>query len=748
MTEAKRIHPLTLARKRCNLSQKLLAELSGVSLPTVQRAESWKPVGAESRRLLCDFFSDRFHRQVDVQELGLIYEDAQTSAEVNEQTQKGTNQPQQSLLSEQRLLEKAHGALAEYLERQQLQLLNALVPGSMNLRVGDVVSQKGLFIPPPWEELQGMSPITNLIEYLIEALIAGERILLLGDAGQGKTTILKYIFTLMVDGYLDKLHNSIPIPIYIPLREFSFREGSGLEALWNYLAEDFPLSFEDFGTLVRNGRIVFLFDGFDEIKGELTQHFINERAASKIFTYPSILSCRKSFFEFYLSMTALQEYYPQWVVLQPLTLNHSTIQYITVFCEQKQKIFPRKSITAPEKIVEIIRGNQELQDLAQRPLLLIMMLDLFTEPRETLGDDWSATKLYRKYTEKWLKNEAAKPDSVLKWYEKEMLVQEIAWLTYTAKASPSSSYRLSQNDTFTQRELSSFVKHIAPLYPHLTERQLLDDLCFRTLLAVSEGDRYYFLHKTFQEYYVAKYIYERMASREQSLDAIGHVLQEFLPFEVATFLKQMLEAKDIRPAEKDVIVDNLLRVYQHYSGDDLQSLTVRQHASHYLALVRTRRAIQFLEQAWKQEPNKWVQRGIMVGLALYAEKADVLEQYIKIIQNDAEAASINLGYHLVYYGDQAPESGYYDQGGSRCDGTLRAIFRHLKNERHKNSWILDIVTLSMLLEQRGRSILSPYEEEIAFLEEFFKKDHREHSNLLQQEKERLAKTIGEILING
>ena len=136
----------------------------------------------------------------------------------------------------------------------------------------------------------------------------------------------------------------------------------------------------------------------------------------------------------------------------------------------------------------------------------------------------------------------------------------------------------------------------------------------------------------------------------------------------------------------------------------------------------------------------------MVGLALYCERPDILEQYIQIIRDDNEAASINLGYHLVYYGDQIPEAGYYDQGGERCDGTIRAIFRHLRNERHRNSWVLDIATLATLLEQRGISILSSHNEDVPFLKEFLNKNHMEYSDIFQQEQKRLAKIVGGILL--
>ena len=657
--------------------------------------------------------------------------------------------PQHSSVPENSILDTSRPALASYLRQQQTHMLDALASGSTNLRMRDIVGEGGLFIPPLWEELQLITTSMDVVKYLIDSLIKGQQVLLLGDAGQGKTTLLKQIFTLLVDQFLDQPQNLTPLPFYIPLREFSSLAGNATDVLWKYIGDDFPLSFETFTSLVRSKHIVFLFDGFDEIMGELTQQSINERAMSKLFAHPSILSCRKSFFEFYLSMSTLHEHYSRWVVLQPLALNSAVTQYISLFCQQKQKKAVQKSASNVEKIIQTLQGNQELKDLVQRPLLLVMMLDIFTDPKEMGESEWSVTKLYRKYIEKWLKNEASKPDSLIKWTEKAVLAQEVAWFTYTAKASALSPYGLNQNVTFTRSDISFIVKGIVARYPDLTEAQLLDDLCFRTVLDVSEGESYYFLHKSFQEYLVAKYIFERMRSRDQHQDtvaAIGEVLQEFLPFEVVTFLKEMLDERDGFHYEKDLIANNLIKVYQHYKGDDLRSVTIRQHASHYLARLGTRQAMLFLEQTSKEEPNKWVQRGMMVGLAFYCNRTDILEHYIKIIRDDQEAASINLGYHLVYYGDQGQELGYYDQGGEKCDGTIRALLRRLSNERYTNGRVLDILTLSTLLEQRGLSALAPFKHQLPIVKEFLSSDHQAQNDIFQQEKRRLSEILkGEIV---
>ncbi|MBV9691550.1 MAG: NACHT domain-containing protein [Ktedonobacteraceae bacterium] len=723
---------LRLQRELQGWSQARVAEKIGT---TVKRVSMWE----------CgDTIPGRYYQEALIRLFGKNAEELGFFKEEQQEQQISNVAPTTDSTPSQNILQASYQILAKYLQQQRAHLLDSLAPGSTILWVKDIVGDHGLFIPPPWKMLQGTSTFTDLVEYLIDALVKGQKILLLGDAGQGKTIVLKLIFTLLVKRFLDKPVAASPLPFYIPLRDLPAMTGNAIDLLWSYVCDEFPLPFDDFVSLVRSKQIVVLLDGFDEIKGELTQHSLNERVASKVFTWPSILSCRRGFFDFYLSMSALKEYYSQWVELQPLKLTQSVTQYITAFCQQKHDHPLQNTIATSEKIIKFLLGSRELQDLAQRPLLLVMMLDIFTDSNEISENTWNVTKLYRKYTEKWLKSEAAKPDSVLKWNEKDTLVQEVAWQTYTARNSVSSPYRLNQNETFTYNDLSSAVQNIASRYLPITEAQLLDDLCFRTLLAVSEGESYYFLHKSFHEYYVAKYIYNRLRIKEHSADAttnIGLVLQEVLPFEIVGFLKELLDSREIPLNEKGLIVENLIRVYQNNMEDELRAATIRQQASHYLACLGTARAIQFLEQNYEREANKWVQRGMMVGLALYCDKPNVLEQYIKMVREDPEAASINLGYHLVYYGDQAQELGYYDQGGERCDGTIKSLFRRLGNEKHKNGWTLDLLTLSSLLEQRGMVILDSYKQQHSLLREFLAKDYQELDNTFQREKGHLRKIL-------
>lgn len=602
-----------------------------------------------------------------------------------------------------------HEQLVRYMQHQQMRLCDSLTSGSMHLRVGDVIGSNGLFVPPHWEGTIEANPSSDLCSKLMDLLCQRQSVLLLGEAGQGKTTLVKHLFVLLAERFTRD--SAAPVPIYISLRELMLSfVGNPLDVLWEQVGIDFPLEYEDFISLARSRRILFLFDGFDEMRGEITQQSVNERASSKIFTYPSLLSCRKSFFDFYLSHSPIKEMYARYVELLSSPLSASWKQYINAFLQRQQRE-SQAILPSSETIITLLETNRELSELAQRPLFLLMILEIFTSTKKMEGT-WTVNKLYRNYTEGWLKNEAAKPDSVLRWSEKQALLQETAWHTY---------HVLKQRGTFMYDELMRFIGAYESRYPGRTGVQLVDDLCFRTLLSV-EGEDYAFLHKSIQEYYVARYVWERMRSHEQehAWEKIEQALSTSLPFDVALFLKQSLKESTL--GEKDAITSNLVKVYQRNQAADPQCIVIRQQASHYLTSLDSPRAIQFLERVCEQESDKWVQRGIMVGLALYCRRQDILDRYVHIVRKDAEAATINLGYHLVYYGDLPTGTDYHVDHIGRCERTIVALFRHLKDKHYYQiGWSLDILTLSALILQKGLSILE--ENDLAFLNAFCQQKH-------------------------
>jgi transcriptional regulator with XRE-family HTH domain len=90
------IHPLAQAREDKNLSQKALADATGLSEKTIWSAENGKPVGPYTRKKLCKYFKKT------AQELGLVVKKRkndisaenlpiQVSEQTNDETNKGAS---------------------------------------------------------------------------------------------------------------------------------------------------------------------------------------------------------------------------------------------------------------------------------------------------------------------------------------------------------------------------------------------------------------------------------------------------------------------------------------------------------------------------------------------------------------------------------------------------------------------------------------------------------------------------------
>src|SRR5690348_10133800 len=65
------IHPLQQARRKLGIKQKVLADLTGLSEPTIKRAESGKPLDDYTITAICDYVTRRYGRKVEAGEFGL-----------------------------------------------------------------------------------------------------------------------------------------------------------------------------------------------------------------------------------------------------------------------------------------------------------------------------------------------------------------------------------------------------------------------------------------------------------------------------------------------------------------------------------------------------------------------------------------------------------------------------------------------------------------------------------------------------
>ena len=440
-----------------------------------------------------------------------------------------------------------------------------------------------------------------------------------------------------------------------------------------------------------------------------------------------MLSCRITFYEFFLRISRIQAIYHNKIRLKNLKFEQ-VYSFIHAFCQ-------RANIPDPQEVIETIAESNALLEIVKRSLLLVMVLDIIPKsglPKKTLR---STAELYEEYTNGWLMTEATRAGVLLRRNEKHFLMKTIAWEMQknpqgTNDQEPNFSVSISRNDL--DKVLKDFLEQpLGNSYIQWPPFDLVDDIIQHSFLVPSKNsEEFYFSHKSFQEFYAAKHVFYVLKTNPPTVE---QVLGEHLPVEIAGFLKEMLKSDKLKPREMNLIGENLEKTY----SNNIQSTNIllREQACYYLASLGTPKSIKFLEKIYTNEPDKFVQRGILVGLSIQCKRQDIMDKYIRVLRQDHDADLINLGYHLIYYGDSPFENDYVDKGRPKCDGTIRAIVRHLRDVDYICGWVLDLFTLRRLIETRGKEILTGHD--LLFVQNFLLENQNYQNTSFLQEKKLL-----------
>lgn len=633
-----------------------------------------------------------------------------------------------------------NATLSKYLQTQISELELMIASGSSQLTLGAIVGSSGLFVDPPWaiweigQDVQNEN--TDLIQHMIESLLNDRRCLILGEPGEGKSTLLTKVFVELAYKFIDG--RSAFLPVLLPLRRLLFLakpSDDRPQLVWSRLREELglPITDVEFHDLIQQKAVIFLLDGFDEIGGSINQQSTNANASNSLFYQRCLLTCRTQFYETFLSESPIAKFYTQKYILRPWS---SVWQiYTAKYCQALG--------ISSNSIIQHITKNRSLSDLAKRPLLLVMMLDIKDQISDEI--DWDIVKLYERFTIKWLQHEAAKPDAQLTWQVKDEIIKTLAWhLFYTDHGNTTELAGAQvpfEAIAFSLDELKSALK---PIWKddliHVPFHEVLNDVCYRTLFIRRGVNTYYFAHKSFQEYYAAKFMFDSIVSDTASAH---NMLRKIVPSEVGNLLKKIARASSTPAHLKQRATRNLIQVYKNCTSELREDVVVRQQAGHLIGHFCTPEGANFIEENAAKDPNKWVQRGMLLGLALSCARQDVLEKYVALLENDPEAASINTGYYLIYYGDQDESEGILDAGGTNCTGTLKAIFRHIQqaNIHNLHNIVLDLWTLKSLIQSRGIEILNCNRSYIPALRELVSEKVSYSSSVLQEQIEILGNLL-------
>ena len=329
---------------------------------------------------------------------------------------------------------------------------------------------------------------------------AKEHISVLGEFGTGKTWFALHYAWKALQRYREAQRRGLErprLPLVIPLRDYA--KAVSVESLFSeffFRKHEIPIpGYSAFEQLNRMGKLLLIFDGFDEMAARVDrQEMINnfwELAKVVVPGAKVILTCRTEHFpdakegrallnaELQASTRDLTGETPQFEVLELEKFND----------EQIRQVLEHQ---APPATVEQIMGNPQLLDLARRPVLTELILEALPDIEAGKPVDMSRVYLYavRHKMERDIKAERTFTSMADKLY----FMCELSWEML-------STDRMSIN----YRE---FPDRIRKLFgPAVQEEQDLDhwhyDMMGQTMLIRNAKGDYTPAHRSLLEFFVA-----------------------------------------------------------------------------------------------------------------------------------------------------------------------------------------------------------------------------------------------------
>jgi formylglycine-generating enzyme required for sulfatase activity len=331
----------------------------------------------------------------------------------------------------------------------------------------------------------------------------------LGDYGTGKTSFCRQYAAKLGRRWLaDPDHHRIPI--LISLRDYA--KAMNLEQLvTDFLVNRHGIQakYEAFRRFNADGRLVLLFDGFDEMAQKVdyqtTVDNFEELARAVEADSKVILTCRTPYFrtsreaEELLSCRGQTSEVSQTseVLRAVIDLsdrpNFEIVHLLPFDREDIQAMLRARFPDKWERYWQQIETTYNLAELAQRPVLLDMIARSLPELKT--GQAINAARLYEAYTDLWLARDEEKGRKLITRGDKRLFMQELA-LGMLRRDELSVHY-----SRLPERVREHF---------HLEKAHEIDyfehDIRTCSFLNRDGEGNYRFVHKSFQEFFVAQWL--------------------------------------------------------------------------------------------------------------------------------------------------------------------------------------------------------------------------------------------------
>lgn len=319
------------------------------------------------------------------------------------------------------------------------------------------------------------------------------RLFVLGPPGAGKTTLLKHLGFEATARRLDK------VPVLISLRELS-DSASDMESyvVAQFAASNFPDPQDFVSEIMRNGEALVMFDGLDEV---------NEADGRRSAITRSVLTYIEKYHQSHFVITsrigAVDNSFQAFTFVEIARFSQDQIEKFA------SKWFGVRQELSSQFIGELVH-NENLLELAQTPLLLTLLCLTFEEMKTF---PHNRAELYKEAFEillrKWDDTRRIRRDHLyggLSYERRRQLLMTIAYQTLAAGEL-----------FFTTETISRRIAQFIVRLPEISEPSVTIDDGESILRAIEAqhgvlSERavgiYAFSHKTFLEFFAARYIVE------------------------------------------------------------------------------------------------------------------------------------------------------------------------------------------------------------------------------------------------
>lgn len=573
--------------------------------------------------------------------------------------------------------------------QQKKKLENRHTSTGFFLSLEDVFS-RNYYLEPSFEQESGNLENESSLDKMIQnTLLNNSSILVYGEAGYGKTTILAKSYILHVNNFLEK--DSYQIPFYLWLKKKTCNYHFNFN---NYINESFV---EDWKRkpypymALENIRPYFYLDGFDEIAEKMTPDEVEKISVSDIFSHPVLLTCRQQYAFRYINNFIFSDKFGIRIKINTWNAEMAKA-YIDNFCYIRGK-----TSTFATSVHQLLADNQALRDILNNPLLITMLLWIVERNRMCIPETIrTRVELFKTCVNELAKRELTRLGQSETFASKLVVIWSYAaWEVYCNKLKN------------TVSKLSTLTRQLKKLLPMMPFDYSASH--FEALFDCSDDELFGTFHEQFLEFLVANTIYI-------ACNNATYPFPEFLSYVMRPEINRYFRAiwHECSASEKEQIVTNLHNQYLHNLGDDsFDAVSKRVHAIYHIGRFESPSRQEFLRKAFNVETHISVRLSLFFG-AIKMGWLDDEQKFFELLTTDKNYNEANRGYHLAYYsdaimGDSLP---FQDDIQKKWTGTLRAFMRHFKSEEVGHFFLrrIDLLTMKHFVEARSK--VEPLSKEI------------------------------------